>query len=71
MVDINEMLRVIGELYLGLYLRAEIIQRENARLGVEIAELKKKYEPPPAPPPTPKTEVGPLGTAGQQKEEGA
>jgi hypothetical protein len=70
-MDISEMLRTLGALYLGLYIRAEILERENTRLGVEIAELKRKYEPPPTPSPTPETEVGPLGTTEQQKEDKA
>jgi len=45
-MDIDEILRVVGALYLGLYLRAEIMQRENTELKAEIESLKKANEPP-------------------------
>lgn len=46
-MDLEEILRTIGALYLKVYLRAEILQGENAILKAQIEEFKKRYEPPP------------------------
>ncbi len=40
-MDIKEMLRTLGALYLSLYIQAELLQRENAEFRSQIEKLQK------------------------------